>query len=178
MNRVFHAVLCLVIGSSLMGCGGVHSVIHSETNSAQPSSSPAQAGISSSLDVVKISSPEIKITANGSAEAIVILTISPGYHINANPATFSYLIPTAVSPGKAEGIIAGKPVYPAAQKKKFQFAKEPLAVYEGEVQIKLPLRAGISVARPGWLPISVTVQACDDEKCYPPATLNAMIRWM
>lgn len=106
----------------------------------------------------------------------MILSIAPGYHINANPATFSYLIPTAVNPGKADGIVAGKAAYPVAQKKKFQFADEPLAVYEGEVQIKLSLRVEAN-ANKGVrsLPIDVRVQACDSEKCYAPDTLKATI---
>ena len=104
------------------------------------------------------------------------LSISPGYHVNANPATFSYLIPTAVNPGKAAGVIAGKPIYPSAQKKKFQFAEEPLAVYEGEVQIKLPLRVEANATKGARsLPIEVRVQACDSEKCYAPDTLKTTV---
>jgi thiol:disulfide interchange protein DsbD len=176
MNRSFYAVLCLVIGSALTGCSGVHTVIHSGTDDGHPSSSPAQADISSSANVVKVRAANVSIPAGGNADATVTLSISPGYHINANPATFSYLIPTAVNPGKAEGIIAGKPVYPVAQKKKFQFAEEPLAVYQGEVQIRLPLRVEANVGKGAQsLPIDIRVQACDSEKCYAPDTLKTTI---
>jgi len=171
----FCTELLFLLTIALAGCSGTHTVIHSRTDDGRSSSAPAQAGISSSADVVKVRTADVSIRVGGSAEATLTLSISPGYHINANPATFSYLIPAAVNPGKTEGIIAGKPVYPAGQKKKFQFAEEPLAVYEGEVQITLPLRAGTNIARPGRLPISVTVQACDHEKCYPPAPLDATI---
>jgi hypothetical protein len=106
----------------------------------------------------------------------VTLSISPGYHVNANPATFPYLIPTAVDPGKVEGIIAGKPIYPVAQKEKFQFADQPLAVYEGEVQIRLPLRGEVNAGKGARsLLVDVRVQACDREKCYAPDTLKTMI---
>ena len=176
MNRTFYSVLCLVIGSALTGCSGVHTVIHSGTDDGHPSSSPAQAGISSSANVVKVRAADISIPAGGNADATVTLTISPGYHVNANPATFAYLIPTAINPGKAEGIIAGKPIYPAAQKKKFQFAEEPLAVYEGEVQIRLPLRAEANAGKGARsLLVDVRVQACDSEKCYAPDTLKTLI---
>jgi hypothetical protein len=107
----------------------------------------------------------------------VTLTILPGFHINANPATFPYLIATELEAGNGFGVItAGKPVYPPAQKKRFQFAEEPLAVYEDTVNIKLPLSAASKTTRePISFAISVTVQACDQEKCYPPGRLNAMI---
>ncbi len=176
MNRAFRAIVCLVIGSALTGCSGGHTVIHSGTDDGHPSSSPVQAGISSSASVVKVRAADISIPAGGNADATVTLSISPGYHVNANPATFAYLIPTAINPGKAEGIIAGKPIYPVAQKKKFQFAEEPLAVYEGEVQIRLPLRMEANAGKGARsLPIEVRVQACDTEKCYAPDTLKTTI---
>ena len=175
MRRPFPVVLSLLAVLALTGCShGIHSV----SGGRPPASASSPFGVSSSADVVKVSSPEVKIPANGSGEAVVILSVSPGFHINANPATFPYLIPTELHTGRAEGIHPGKPAYPVAQKKRFQFAEQPLAVYEGDVQIKLPFRAEANLPKgSGWLPISVTVQACDNEKCYSPATLNAMIRW-
>jgi hypothetical protein len=125
---------------------------------------------------VKIKAESVAIAPGGNADATVVLAISPGFHINANPATFSYLIATELSPGKAGGISVGAPAYPAAEKKKFQFAEQPLAVYEGEVPIKLSLRADKNAtAGPRSLPITVRVQACDNEKCFPPATVDASI---
>jgi hypothetical protein len=115
----------------------------------------------------------------------VTLLISPGFHVNANPATFPYLIPTevqhTVDPDESLPIM-GKPIYPAPVNKTFSFAEKPLAVYEGEVGIKLPLRGpkprqSYSQIGKGHLsfPIIVKVQACDNEKCYSPARLNAAI---
>src|SRR5260370_14946923 len=136
----------------------------------------APAAISSSANVVKVRAADLSIPAGGNADATVMLSISPGYHINANPATFPYLIATAVNPGKAEGIIAGTPIYPIAQKKKFQFAEEPLAVYEGEAQIRLPLRVEADAGKGApSLPIELTGRACDTEKCYAPDTLKTAI---
>jgi DsbC/DsbD-like thiol-disulfide interchange protein len=140
------------------------------------SSSATPAEISSSAQVVKVVASPVQLAANGSANAVLRLSISPGYHVNANPASFSYLIATAVTPGKAEGIEAGKPGYPAAKKQKFEFEEEPLLVYEGDTTITLSLRAE-SNAQPGsrQLPVTVRVQACDNEKCYPPANVEATI---
>jgi hypothetical protein len=165
-------VLLLHLTFAFVGCNrGIHSV-----SGGMPGSSPTPQLISSSSDVVTISTSTVQITRNGSADAVMTLSISTGFHVNANPATFSYLIPTEVTAGKVDGITIGKPVYPAAAKKTFQFAAEPLAVYEGEARIKLPLRAEKKVAKGSLsLPIKIAVQACDHEQCFPPATLNATV---
>jgi hypothetical protein len=149
-------------------------------NRSDPSNSPAQRSspsqIKSSADVVKASAANVSVAAGSSTDAVITLSISSGFHVNANPATFDYLIATAVTPGKAEGINAGKPAYPASQKKKFQFAEEPLAVYEGDVQVKLPIGTDPGTAKGARaMPLDVRVQACDHEQCFPPSTLHTSI---
>lgn len=127
--------------------------------------------VTSSDNVVHLGGAGAGTSAPGSLNLEVPIRIDEGYHINANPATFPYLIATEVTAEKVEGLEIGKPVYPPAVKKKFQFANEPLAVYEGNVNVTLPIVAKSSGTRS--LPISVRVQACDQEKCFPPATLRA-----
>lgn len=144
-----------------------------QANGSKPADKPAAPGISSSADIVKVPSAAASVPAGGSVDATVTLSISPGFHVNANPATFSYLIPTEVNTGTIAGITAGKPVYPVPVKRKFQFANQPLAVYEGDAQIRLPLRAEKNAAKGvRSLPVYVRVQACDHEQCFPPATLT------
>jgi len=134
------------------------------------------AEVSSSAQVVKINTLPAAITKGGSVDTTINLTVSPGYHVNANPATYPYLIATEIKSGNVEGITAEQPTYPAAKRQKFEFAEEPLAVYEGAVDIKLPLKASSTgVAGERSLPITIRVQACDTEKCFPPATINTKI---
>ena len=140
---------------------------------AQTDSSAPPPNVRSSADVVKVSAASTTITGGGSAEATITLSITHGYHVNANPATYNYLIATELTSGTAEGLTAGKAIYPAGMKQKFQFADDPLAVYEGETQIKLPLSSAASAAKgPRSIPLTVRVQACDQEKCFPPDTLR------
>jgi hypothetical protein len=96
---------------------------------------------------VKANAAPIEVTANSSAEASIKLLIAPGYHVNANPATYPYLIATEITAGKLAGLSTEKPKYPAAKTRKFEFAEEPLAVYEGETEVKLPLKVGARLAR-------------------------------
>ena len=148
-------------------------------------SSPTPASISSSAQVVKVTSAAVTLSQNSPADAVVTLSISPGFHVNANPATFSYLIATEVNHtvDPDENLpVMGRPVYPTPVRKKFSFAEQPMAVYEGDVSVKLPLSLpdpkrtyGNIRSGPLSFPITVKVQACDEEKCYPPATLNSTI---
>ena len=168
------------------GCKDIHEAVQTGNDRARPSSS--QMGISSSADVVKVKTADVSIPAGGNADATVTLSISPGYHINANPATFPYLIATEVHRiPEPDGFCVkmGKPIYPAPITKKFAFAEQPLAVYEGDAVVKLPLHhprmnEGGCSAYPmtgahGSFEIEVRVQACDNEKCYAPDTLKTTI---
>ena len=144
----------------------------------QKSSAPTQSqatpdDVSSSAQVVKVVSHFIPKST--SAPANVELEITPGFHVNANPATFPYLIATEVQPGKVEGITVGKIEYPAGVAKKFEFADQPLSVYEGKVTIPIPFSVALDAKGQRMLPLKLRVQACDTEKCFPPSTLESAI---
>ncbi len=137
------------------------------------SSSPTPKEVSSSDQVVKAFGHFIP---SASTPASIELVISPGFHINANPATFPYLIATEVQPTKAEGVTVGDNLnYPAPKMEKFAFADQPLAVYEGSVTIPIPLTAAADAKGQRTVPFKIRVQACDNEKCYPPATIDTAL---
>ena len=164
-------IICFGFGCNRGNGGGI-----SSGTGGLPQSSATPAQVSSSAEVVKITTDTLLTSPGTSADATVRLAITSGYHVNANPATYSYLIATEVKAGNGEGISAGTPTYPVAAKKKFEFADNPLAVYEGNIEVKLPLKIGASLTSgPRSLPITVRVQACDTEKCFPPSTINATI---
>lgn len=100
-------------------------------------------------------------------ELAVTLRIDDGFHINANPASLLYLIPTSLS---FIGITPWRIAYPVATRFKPKFTSEPLDVYQGTVVITafLPKDALGHVPAFG---ASVTVQACTDTICLPPADL-------
>ncbi|HKQ99622.1 MAG TPA: protein-disulfide reductase DsbD domain-containing protein [Pyrinomonadaceae bacterium] len=150
-----------------------------QTNAAGASNDSASTGTSTKAppaDVVRVESPAVEISAGGSAEASVKLTIASGYHINANPPSFSYLKATELQLEPSGGITPGSPVYPSSVTRKFAFSKDPLAVYEGEATIKQPLKAS-GDARKGEqvLKAKLRIQACDEEACYPPRTIETQI---
>ena len=138
------------------------------------SSSPTPKEVSSSDQVVKAFSHFIPSAV---PPASIELVISPGFHINANPATFHYLIATEIQPGKVDGITVGdKLKYPPPKMETFSFSNgQPLAVYEGSVTIPIPLTAAAGAKGQTTIPFKIRVQACDAEQCYPPATLDAAL---
>jgi hypothetical protein len=119
------------------------------------------------------SAAHVKATARSESladhdEIVITLTIDPGYHVNANPASLDYLIPTTV---KLPGIDNATINYPPGQTFKPKFLPEGISVYQGSLPIKIELpRGGLVSARRS--PLSIEVQACTQELCLPPATIS------
>ena len=144
-------------------------------SASEPTASPATQRITSE-GVVKAVAQRVEIPAGGSAEATVRVTIQSGYHVNANPPTFSYLKATALEISPSEGVSVAFVTYPNAVNKKFAFAEQPLAVYEGDTDLKATLKAD-KAAKKGErsIPARLRIQACDDQVCYPPGMLELAI---
>ncbi len=144
--------------------------------SATPATSPTAQKVTSE-SVVKAVPQPVEIPAGGSAEVVVRVTIQNGYHINANPPTFPYLKATTLEIPVADGVAAGPVTYPKALEKQFTFSPDKaLAVYEGETELKATLKAD-KAAKTGErsIPAHLRIQACDDQVCYPPGTLELSI---
>ena len=132
----------------------------------------AGASPSAALD----SAAHVKATAKGASfgnhdEILVMLAIDPGYHVNANPVSSDYLIPTTVT---IPGVPDTKISYPAGQVFKPKFSPEGIAVYEGSVAIRAELPKG-SLASAAREPLLIQVQACTTQICLPPATLDVSL---
>ena len=108
------------------------------------------------------------IRVTGEDKVVVTLRVDRGFHINANPASQPYLIPTTLSFIDAAPF---KIIYPLSTRFKPAFSDEPLDVYEGTVTITAFFHSGaLEEASP--LHATVTVQACTDRICLPPADLS------
>lgn len=167
-------VACLLLLVVTMACSKPAGNSANEP-AATTATSPAPQRITSE-SVVKVEAQPVEIPAGGSAEAVVRVAIQSGYHINANPPTYPYLKATELEISPADGVSLGSVKYPIGLSKKFSFAEKSLAVYEGETELKAALKADKS-AKPGQRSISarLRIQACDDQVCYPPGTLELAI---
>jgi len=172
MTRAYPIVLPCCLLFIIVGC----SQPAANAPAAPPiTASPAAQKITSE-SVVKVAAQSVDISAGGTGEANVRLTIQSGYHVNANPPTFPYLKATELEMPTAEGISLAFITYPNAIEKKFPFADKPLSVYEGETTVKAMLKAD-KTAKPGQRSVSasVRIQACDDQVCYAPGRLPLVI---
>jgi len=128
--------------------------------------------------VVKVSTGEslYKIKRGGVAQIAVVLEIDHGYHINSNRPSDKNLIPTALKFERAAGLTTSPVIYPKAKLQKFEFSPKPLSVFEGKTVLRLTARA-LPTAAPGaqGLKAKLTVQACNDQACLRPQTIDVTI---
>ena len=85
----------------------------------------------------------------------VDLRLAEGWHVNANPASEDFLVPTQVE-GEVKNLR-----YPQGRPFRFAFASGPIAVYGGEVTIRGEVAGEADE-------VVLTYQACDDRRCLPP----------
>ena len=147
-------------------------VINTETAGAS-ASEPSRIA---STDVVQATPQEATLARGESGDLVVSLKIANGYHVNANPPSFSYLKATELEIQPAAGIAVEFIKYPDPLTKKFSFADKPLAVYEGETTLTARLKAD-NTAQSGQhnLLAKLRVQACDDKVCYAPGALDLKV---
>ena len=128
--------------------------------------------------VVKVrpAEPVYKLKAGSAVEAALSIDIEEGYHINSNRPAESFLIPTALKLQPLKGLTVARVVYPKAKLQKFSFSEKPMSVYEGKALLKFNARALPSLAAGSHvLKGKLTVQACNNEQCLRPQTLDVEI---
>lgn len=105
-------------------------------------------------------------------EVAVVVKIRPGFHLNANPASQDYLIPTTLEAELPPGFRALETRYPRGVLRRFKFSPEKLSVYEGEAALRMKLQAPLE-APLGATKLNLTLryQACNEEACLPPVKL-------
>ena len=167
-------IACLLLFLLTQACSKPIQNSGTDSGTTAAGSPPSQRITSES--VVKVEVQPVEISAGGSAEALVHLTIQSGYHVNANPPTYPYLKATELEIPPADHVSVGVITYPKALIKQFAFAEQPLAVYEGANELKATLKADKS-ATAGQRSISarLRIQACDEQVCYPPGTREIVI---
>ena len=167
-KNVKNEILIFLLCGFMAGCTKVPSS-NAPTNTTE---APAI----KSVDVVKASPQEVTLAAGESGDVVVKLEIKNGYHVNANPPSFSYLKATQLEITPAEGISVQSMNYPDPLTRKFAFSEKPLAVYEGEATLKARLKADKST-KPGThnLSAKLSVQACDEAVCYAPGTMDVTV---
>jgi len=125
--------------------------------------------IPSTADHVKVLAAT-RQTAAGD-ELVVTLDIDKSYHVNANPASLNFLIPTTV---EFEGALPFKITYPQPSRFKAAYAPEGIDILEGTATILARFPNG-HLQKAGAQG-TVTAQACTDKICLPPSTFSVSVK--
>jgi len=95
------------------------------------------------------------------------------FHVHSNKPLDPLLIPTVLTVEPPAGLTVAEIAYPEPIMLPTKFSAEPLAVYEENFAIGARLNVDAGVAPGAYVvPVSLRYQACDDEKCLPPKTLE------
>lgn len=111
----------------------------------------------------------------GSFEAKVPFVLQPGYHTNSNTPSESYLIPLKLTweKGVAEAV---EVVYPKAHMEKYSFSEKPLSVFTGNFEVTTKFNTAANAPDgPNVISGKLRYQACNDNACLPPKTLDVKL---
>lgn len=117
-------------------------------------------------------SGRIEPRPEGGARVVATVDVAPGYHVNAHRPDEEFLIPTVLTL-ESGSVSFGTPEYPTPVAQKFAFSGDkPMLVYSGRFEITAP--ADPAPREP--VSLRLRYQACDDERCLPPATAETTLR--
>ena len=107
------------------------------------------------------------------SRAVFILTVAPGYHVNASEPRDETLLPTQATMTTNLSAAVGPIQYPSAQEWQGDDGTW-LSVYRGSVPFVVPIDVPIE-AKPGTYRLTLTVryQACSETECLAPAETTA-----
>ena len=127
-------------------------------------------------ELVTLQAARVRLAAGGHATVNVALHVRAGWHINANPVSNSSSIPTVLSADGDSALSFGVPLYPPGRRVKLSFDDQPLSLWSGDLVIGLPVNAPAHTA-PGTRAGlgKLRFQACNDQLCLPPATVEFKI---
>lgn len=119
------------------------------------------------------------VAGDGSRPLSVQIRTAKGWHVNANPPSLGFLIPTVVS-----AQVEGKPVpirvssYPKGSPSDIVFSHTDIRVYTNNTTLTadVPSRTLRQARAAGELTIVVQAQACSEKRvCLPPANVQAHV---
>ena len=138
----------------------------------------ATAAAQTSASVIKLRPEQssYRVKAGAATPLALVVEINDGYHINSNRPADKNLIATALKFDKLAGVSVSPVLYPRAKMQKFEFSPKPLSVYEGKAVFKMTARAVASAAAgQQTLKGKLTVQACNNQLCLRPQTVDVAI---
>lgn len=120
-------------------------------------------------------SEPLPLKPGSTGEAVFVLRIAPGYHVNSQNPTDEYLIPTTATVSSDLPAAVGPVSYPMASSWA-SVTGETLSVYQGEVRFTVPA-AVAPTAQSGTYHLKLTVrfQTCSETACLAPQEQSATV---
>jgi hypothetical protein len=117
-----------------------------------------------------------RLPAGGTFEVAAVVRVKEGWHINANPPSLDFLIPTTLEVTSDLAIKVEDVRYPEAEWLEFPGIEEKLKVYTGRVVVRARLTLSeAETQESGTLRLVIGYQACDDQRCLAPAKLQVKL---
>jgi len=109
--------------------------------------------------------------------AKVAVRVRNGYHVQSNKPNEENLIPLELNWGYGP-LQTVEVIYPKPREEKSEFSDKPLSVYAGDFEILTRFKVGPSAAKgPGILSGKVRYQACTNNMCFPPKTVEVRLTY-
>lgn len=127
-------------------------------------------------DILKISVPEIVVSAGKGTVIKIQVEIKKGYHIQANKVNDELLVPATVKIEEDKNITTGRQEFPRVKKIKLEGTDDFLDVYDGIFEIRIPFKTIGTIPKGKYiLNAELHYQACDNKTCLFPKSLEFSI---
>ena len=114
-----------------------------------------------------------KLPRGGKCPVAIELTVAEGWHVNANPASEDYLIPTEVKVSSGQKVRLSRVKYPEGHKLPAEAGETPQVVYDGKVMIYGVLETDAQeLSEQAEVTVEIHYQACRDKVCERPDKLR------
>jgi hypothetical protein len=144
----------------------VESVLHEVLGVPLPADLPSAEEASEGVRVtVALGAEELAFQRR--AHLYVRLALDEGLHLYGQPVPEGYFATEVIVSGP-EGLIVEEPRYPPTHELRIEELDEKFNVYEGEVEIVVPVIANIREVDSVPIEVSVQYQACDEHQCFIP----------
>ncbi len=165
MKKQIYVAAVLAIGLSFLGAA--------ESHGQFISNSPRNISVVNTEAVQYLFPEQVSVPAGKPSAVTLHFRVAQGLHINSHTPSDEFLIPTDFSIPDGMGVRLGAATYPPGTIVSLAFdPKTKLSVYTGEFDILARI-----VATPGnhLVQAKLHYQACDQNQCMPPKTINVPI---
>ena len=119
---------------------------------------------------------ELDLQSGGGADLSVLLQLAEGWHVNANPASKDWLIPTSLIANSDLSVQLTDVKYPPGKPFYLAALEETLSVYDRGTTLIGTVSTTSSESQSGELHLLLQYQACDESQCLPPGELEKTVK--